>query len=251
MQNIDALKSDWKKIENEDFIGWDFSKIKDRWICKGLPWDYTNIIKTYLKKDFKILDIDTGGGEFLLSLNHNNELIYVTEEYKPNVELCRKKLSPLGITVVETNGDLILPFKNNYFDMVICKHGEFDSKEIYRVLKPGGNFITQQVGGLNNNILSKKLISEFKPLYEKHNLKNNIKSLTQSGFDILYSDEVFIESKFLEIEALIYFAKIIEWEFPGFSVDNNFNKLLCLNKEIQENGYIYSEEHRFIINARK
>ena len=37
---------------------------------KDLPWDYKNIVSQYLKDDMELLDYDTGGGEFLLSLNH-------------------------------------------------------------------------------------------------------------------------------------------------------------------------------------
>ena len=33
-----------------------------------MPWNYQNIILDYLKPEMKLLDIDTGGGEFLLSL---------------------------------------------------------------------------------------------------------------------------------------------------------------------------------------
>lgn len=251
MQDIVKLKEKWKASEKEDFTGWDFSKLNKRWISKSLPWDYKSIIRTTLNRDSKLLDIDTGGGEFLLSLCHNNKLTYVTEGYQPNVDLCKKRLSPLGITVVEVKDNLELPFENNYFDIIICKHGEYSFKEIYRILKPGGNFITQQVGGCNNNILSRKLIRNFVPKYEKHNLKNNTVELKKAGFKILYSNEVFNESRFLDIEALIYFAKIIEWEFPGFSIDNCFNELLEINNELNKNGFIYSEEHRFIINVMK
>lgn len=51
-----------------------------------LPWDYEQIIHHYLKDDMKLLDYDTGGGEFLLSLNHPTSNTYATEGYMPNVE---------------------------------------------------------------------------------------------------------------------------------------------------------------------
>lgn len=53
----------------------------------------------------------TGGGEFLLSLEHPYKLTSVTEAYPPNVELCKRTLFPLGITVAQTYDDDKLPFK--------------------------------------------------------------------------------------------------------------------------------------------
>lgn len=48
------------------------------------------------------------------------------------------------------------------FDIIISRHEAFDIDEVYRLLKPNGLFITQQVGGLNNKELSQFLISDFK-----------------------------------------------------------------------------------------
>ena len=45
----------------------------------------------------KLLDFDTGGGEFLLSLGHPYGNTAATEGYPPNVELCKKELQRLGI----------------------------------------------------------------------------------------------------------------------------------------------------------
>ena len=62
-----------------------------------LPWDYKTVIERYLTPDKKILDFDTGGGEFLLSLKHPYRNTAATEGFPPNVELFEKTLLPLGI----------------------------------------------------------------------------------------------------------------------------------------------------------
>ena len=51
----------------------------------------------HLSKDMNLLDMETGGGEFLLSLNHPYENTSAIEGYKPNVDYCNKILKPLGI----------------------------------------------------------------------------------------------------------------------------------------------------------
>ena len=70
--NRAELKSIWKKEEKTAYIkGWDFSHIHGRYEEENdLPWDYEKIVKQYLTNTAKVLDYDTGGGEFLLSLNH-------------------------------------------------------------------------------------------------------------------------------------------------------------------------------------
>lgn len=97
--NIEKLKAIWKKEEDIAHIhGWDFSHIHGRYEEENdLPWDYEKIIRQYLNNNLDILDYDTGGGEFLLSLNHPYNKTSATEGYKPNVNLCREKLLPLGI----------------------------------------------------------------------------------------------------------------------------------------------------------
>ena len=89
----------------------------------------------------------TGGGEFLLTLNHPYKNTSVTESWGPNVKLCKEKLEPLGVEVKEVFNDNELPFEDDTFDIIINRHESFDIKEIKRILKVDGIFITQQVGG--------------------------------------------------------------------------------------------------------
>jgi len=62
----------WKEEENIAHIhGWDFSHIEGRFTeDTNFPWDYRQTIDEYRKPEMRLLDIDTGGGEFLLSLGH-------------------------------------------------------------------------------------------------------------------------------------------------------------------------------------
>lgn len=51
--------------------------------------------------------------------------------------------------------------------------------------------------------------------------------------------------------AFVWFARIIEWEFPGFSVEKCFDRLLQMQKVIETDGKIEGTTHRFLIVARK
>ena len=137
----------WKVEEQAAQIrGWDFSPIHSRYTAEtDLPWDYEKIIRQYLSKNMKVLDYDTGGGEFLLTLNHPFDKTAPTEGYPPNIELCKKTLLPLGIDFKSCNTPSAIPFEPESFDIIINRHGDFHAKELYRLLKKNGLFIAEQV----------------------------------------------------------------------------------------------------------
>ena len=244
------LKDKLMLEEQKSFIGWDFSYLNGRMTEEPLNWDYKKIIKSYLKKADRLLDMGTGGGEFLLSLNHKANLTCITEGYLPNFHLCKERLEPLGITVKYISDDKEVPYENQMFDIVINKHESYDLDEVYRILKPNGYFITQQVGGLNNVDLSDRL-GCVRTIDKNHNLKNILKNLDYSKFNALFYDEAFPKTKFLDLGALVYYAKILPWEFPNFSVDNNFDKIRNLEYDLFSKKYIETTEHRFILVLQK
>ena len=104
--NTNTLIRFWKSEENAAHIrGWDFSHIAGRYTEEtDLPWDYRAAVLRYLHAEQKILDVDTGGGEFLLSLGHPFANTSATEAFPPNVKLCRENLLPLGIDFREADG---------------------------------------------------------------------------------------------------------------------------------------------------
>jgi len=108
------------------------------------------------------------------------------------------------------------------------------------------------MSSLNNKELSRFLISDFKEITSsEHTLKNNLMLIENKGLTILKSDECFPKLKFYDVGALVYFAKIIEWEFPNFSVNSCFNQLGQLQSILEQQGFIVSKEHRFVIVAQK
>lgn len=248
--NMIDLKEEWLFEEKESFSGWDFTHLQGRWEEEKLPWDYKEWVMNYLRSEYKLLDMGTGGGEFLLTLGHPPDKTFVTEAWKPNVELCKEKLEPLGICVKPVLDDDMLPFPDNTFDMIINRHESYDVSEVRRVLKRNGLFITQQVGGKNNESLSKKLIPNFQPSYSDLLLDNEDEKLRAEGFTILFGNEYYPYLRFYDVGAIVFYAKIMKWEFPGFSVVKCFERLCELQREVMDQRYIESFEHRFIIVAQ-
>ena len=243
----------WKAEEEIAYIhGWDFSHIDGRYTeQEDLPWDYRIVIGQYLTPEMKILDIDTGGGEFLLSLNHPHENTAAMENYPPNVELCKEVLLPLGIDFRPGDGKEKLPFDDGSFDMVINRHGDFHAEEIHRVLKPGGLFITQQVGAENDRELVEILCGETPIPFPEQYLRLTSRKFEIAGFTILRGEEAFRPIRFFDVGALVWFARIIQWEFPDFSVDTHLENLLNAQRILEEQGSVDGMIHRFLLVARK
>lgn len=57
--------------------------------------------------------------------------------------------------------------------------------------------------------------------------------------------------KFFDVGALVWFAKIIEWEFIGFEVDKYIDNLYKAQEILEKDGVIKGRIHRFYIVARK
>ena len=248
------LKEEWLKEEKMAHIhGWDFSHIYGRYSEEeNLPWDFRTVINKYLKDNMKLLDMETGGGEFLLSLNHPKHNTSAIEGYQPNVELCKKVLLPLGIDFKEADGDEKLPFENEYFDIITNRHGAYNVTELKRVLKKDGIFITQQVGAENDRELVEMLLPKYKDLpYAEHYLNIKQQEISEQGFEILESGETFQPIKFFDTGALVWFAKIIEWEFPNFSVESHLDNLYKVHEIIESNGAVEGRIHRFYIVGKK
>lgn len=251
--NRDELYKIWKQEEKIAHIhGWNFEHIHGRYEEEDdIPWNYREIIESYLDENKKIMDYDTGGAEFLLSLGHPYNMTSATEGYLPNIELCKEKLIPLGVDFRACDDPQNVPFDDESFDIMINRHGSFCPKEIYRMLKNDGIFITQQVGGKNDRDLVEFVLPDVPVPFPDMMLDVQKDAFEKEGFKILQAKEAFRPIRFYDVGAFVWFAHIIEWEFPGFSVDKCFDKLLKMHEVIEKNGVYEGTIHRYLIVAQK
>ena len=87
--------------------------------------------------------------------------------------------------------------------------------------------------------------------YSEHYLSVRQREISEQGFEILESGETFQPIKFFDVGALVWFAKIIEWEFPNFSVERHLENLYKVQEIIDKNGKVEGKIHRFYIVAEK
>lgn len=250
-------ENDWKKVwleeEKAAYIhGWDFSHIAGRYTEEDdLPWDYRAITRKLLEPEFQILDMETGGGEFLLSLGHPCGNTAAMEGYPPNVVVCRERLLPLGIDFREGDGEGELPFESGRFDLILNRHGSYNIKELWRCLKPGGFFLTEQVGGDNDRELVELLLPGTGKPFPDNTLEIQQRHLKEQGFFILKGQEAFRPIRFFDVGALVRFARVLPWEFPGFSVESCLNRLMEAQSILEEKGAVSGTIHRFLLLTYK
>ena len=246
----DQLINQWKKDEEAVFKGWDFSYLKKRMIEPKIPWSYVNIAKTLVKNSKSVLDMETGGGEIFSSLGPFPKKAVAYEGYKPNISVARKRLKSLGVKVVECRNIKKLPFKDEEFDLVLNKHGAINAKEIYRILKKGGIFFTQQVTGSDD---LQDLVKEFgaKRKFSDINLERYIREFEIAGFKIKVSRKCKSKRVFMDIGAVVYYLKAIPWIVGDFSVDKYLPVLKNLQKKLNRKGKLEFESARFMILAEK
>lgn len=240
------------KDYNANFKGWDFSYVESTHRIQEYPlnWSYRSIVMNYLLNANNLLDMGTGGGEFLSSLTPLPMNTYATESYRPNIEIARKRLEPLGVKVIEIDDSGKLPFEDNFFELIINRHEFYDPNEVYRILNTNGHFITQQVGDQNEKEINVWFDSETENNNE-WNLEKASKDLLNSNFVILDSKEIMSKTRFYDIGAVLYYLKAIPWQISDFSIEKYYSRIVDLHNEIEQKGLFDSTCHRFIVIAKK
>lgn len=253
--NRDELRRFLEAEERQPFEGWDFSYLDGRIAGSPLDWSYPSILFKILRGGSpprSLLDMGTGGGEFLSTLQPFPPFTCVTEAYPPNAKIARQRLEPLGVQVFPIDeDDPALPFAGGQFELIANRHEYYDPAEVFRITAPGGRFITQQVGGRNDIELIERLGGGRSPEDETWAVESAAASVAAAGFEILRAEECITRTRVFDAGAVVYYFKALPWEIPGFSVETHFEALVKIHDEIEANGHLETSLHRFLIVAEK
>ncbi len=233
------------------FSGWDFSLMHDRWQQDPPTWDYPMLARQRMRGVQCMLDQDTGGGELLASLAPLPTFTFATESYPPNIPVARGRLKPLGVHLVSQYRQDALPFGDDTLDLVLNRHGSYVVPELRRILKPGGVFLTQQVGGRDNLRLNELLQDVVEYPYRDWTLDKMVAQLRHAGLEIVQAQECFPENVFQDIGAVVFYLRIIAWQIEDFTVEKYREKLYAIHQHIQRDGGLVTHSHRVLVEARK
>lgn len=220
------------------FRGWDFSVLGDRILLEPPPWDFEQLVDDEAAQATSMLDMGTGGGEWLGRRRHAARTV-ATESWPPNVPLAAARLTPLGVAVVHGEGAVDnpeqgtapargrLPFRNAGFDLVVNRHEAFVAGEVRRVLRRGGVFLTQQAdSGASrfHELLGLEPASD-----TEFRLDLAIEQLERCGLRVEESGVGIATTVFADIGALAWYLSNMPWAVAGFSIDRHREALLALH----------------------
>jgi len=209
------------EAQEAPFEGWDFSSFGDRYQVESPSWDYRRLAESQLRllgPGAAVLDMGTGGGELLRTLHGLPRDTHATEGYPPNVLVARMALQPHAIEVDEVTNDAHLPYPDQRFDLILNRHESFDAFEVARVLRPGGVFLSQQVGGRDLAELNQQLAAP-PHTYTDWTLDAATRQVTAAGLRVLDSGAELVEATFRDVGAIVRLLLITPWAVPGFPVD--------------------------------
>ncbi len=239
------------------FAGWDFSWIAGRQTVAGKPWDFGAIVRRAARHVGVVVDLGTGGGEWLAALRLENAVVIATECWQPNLSVAAERLRPLGVSVVThreapdnvdwqaTGGEL--PFRAGRVDLIVNRHESYSPSEIRSALAPTGAFVTQQVGDCDLLELLEDLGAR-SPEIGWH-LDAATDQLARNGLRVVESDEARFTMRFRDVGALAYYVRAMPWAFPGFDLARDVARLRDVHARIERDGCYETLAHRFWLRA--
>lgn len=233
-------------------IGWDFSHLKTT--EEGQGWDFFQEVLKKTKSKDTVLDIGTGGGERILKIAQHFGSIYGIDHSPSMVSTAKKnlyktKLKNVKFLMMDSSE---LNFPDNYFDIVTDRHCDFNPSEVFRVLKKGGYFFTQQVSEGDQMNIKNAFGRGQGYAIKDGTLKNKyLKQLRKFGFtkieDFDYNSKITYKTDKDYIFLLRYTPTI-----PEFGKKKNDFEILrkFIEKNMTKKG-IETNSKRFMINAIK
>ncbi|KAF9931227.1 hypothetical protein BGZ67_005424 [Mortierella alpina] len=197
------------------------------------------------------LDLQTGGGEVLNTVEKFPLLIAATESWPPNLALASKRLSTRGVVVIACHDQGPLPFADEVFDLIVSRHpSTICWDEIYRVICPGGSYFAQHVGHRSGFE-----VSEFLREPQRTNMNRDpdtTKAAAEAaGLEVVQLKFERTKMEFFDVGAIIHYLRKIIWLVPDFSVEKYADKLKEMHEYIQIHGSFVAYSSRFLIVARK
>lgn len=241
-----------------DRSGWDFSRMQtDR---EPVPWEYMEIVPHYLKPTDSVLDIGTGGGEKLLALSQHVKTAVGIDPDPEMIRVARQNGATQARVNFEEMSAEALAFPDEAFEVVLNRHAPVFLPEVLRVLKPGGYFVTQQVGDQNMANIKREFGSAGdipgragNDLYD-HEHRVLVEELIGFGCRIAATGAYDVRFRVKDIPSLIFWFKALAGgnEIPdGFSIDRDWQTVRRIISKYSTPGGVQTNEHRTLLIVQK
>jgi SAM-dependent methyltransferase len=250
MDDFDALLAEAEAVP---LAGWDFSWFAGRATEQRPSWGYADRVGDRLTRAAAALDIETGGGEVYAYAAtragaRRPGLLVAVEAWPPNVGVAARTLAPLGGRVV-ASGEM--PFRDGSFDLVTSRHPVRTRwTEIARVLRPGGVFLSQQIGAGTNRELTEAMMGPQPPAGRQH--PGQIAAAAEAaGFEVVEVRGERLRAEFYDVGAVAHFLRKVIWTVPDFTIGKYRDRLRAIHEEITVKGMFVSYAQRVLVEVRR
>ena len=210
-----------------------------------VPWEYQDVVLRYLRPSDAVLDIGTGGGERLralagafargLGIDADAAMVRFAAENSAagnlNFRVCSDRLE----SVTET------------YDVIIDRHAPFDLSAVSAYLRPGGYFVTQQVGERNMACVKAALGQTAVPPAIRR------QAFAGSGLKLLAFLEYDVEYVVRDIESLVFWLSALDPAHADVDGRSALASAATLNRvlagNVDERGFV-TNEHRYLAIAQ-
>jgi SAM-dependent methyltransferase len=235
--------------------GWDFSWFDGRATEERPPWGYAHLMGERAAGSASALDVQTGGGEVLATLARpparRPTLLVATESWPPNVAVAGTRLRALGAHLVAVADAPALPFADASFDLVTSRHPVVVLwEEIARVLRPGGTYLSQQIGAGSNRELTDFLMGP-QPVNQSRSPERTRSAATTAGLEVVRLEGCALRVEFFDVAAVVHFLRKVPWTVPGFTPAAYAQALRRLHERIEWEGPFVSTARRLLVEARR
>jgi SAM-dependent methyltransferase len=144
-----------------------------------------------------------------------------------------------------------LPFVGAAFDLVVSRHPVVTLwDEIARVLRPGGTYLSQQIGAGSNRELTDFMMGP-QPVNQRRSVQSLRAAAEEAGLEVVDLQSCALRVKFYDVAAVVYFLRKVHWTVADFSVPKYEQRLRAVHDHIEREGAFVSTAQRILLEARK
>jgi SAM-dependent methyltransferase len=225
----------------ERATGWEFAWLDGR---PGEPsWSYPELARTLIRRARALLDLDTGSGELLAELAPLPPHTVAVESWARNTPVARDRLTPFGVPVLTE-----LPGGEDEFDVVLSRHGRLPATDIFRLLRPGGRLLSQQVGSDDLAAINRTLGAPPAQL-RAWDADVAVAALEAAGLEVTDVREERPSLEFHDVGSVMRRLRDLPWQIRDFTPERYEDALGRLDSYIRLHGVFTVSAHRFLIQA--
>lgn len=176
-----------------------------------LGWNYPDVLRDNVDASDRVLDVGTGGGEVFSEVARERD---VALDFKMEMlEVAREHLPCLLVAGHHRE----LAFRDASFDVVADRHVGADGREVLRVLRSGGRYVTQQPGaricqnifdafgwGTNGDFWRSEAEKAGEPYW---GVDASAEFFASAGCEVLRRESAFVDYAFLNEESLAFWLR--------------------------------------------